>query len=123
MNLLALLHYRIDSGDDLFLNHIKSYDKISTLSVLIYKIKFFILCDQIQTKMCNKVKTNTFFVILADKTTEVSRVEQFSLFLRHFVADVIQIREDFLQFVPAYSTTGLELSKTNISKLSSLGLN
>jgi len=121
--LLALLHYRIDSGDDLFLNHIKSYDKISTLSVLIYKIKFFILCDQIQTKMCNKVKTNTFFVILADKTTEVSRVEQFSLFLRHFVADVIQIREDFLQFVPAYSTTGLELSKTNISKLSSLGLN
>lgn len=50
-------------------------------------------------------------MILADKTTNVSWVEQFSLYIRYFDADVTKIRENSLQFVPVHSTTGLELAK------------
>ena len=50
-------------------------------------------------------------------------LKQFSLCIRYFDADVNKIREDFLQFVPVHSTTGLELAKTIISTLSALGLN
>jgi len=107
-NFRALLRYHIENGDDLFSNHIKSCGKNSTyISADIQNEVISIICDQIQTKTCNRIKTNTFFVILADETTDVIRVEQFSLCIKYFDADVNKIREDFLQFVPVHSTTGI----------------
>ncbi|KAF0707451.1 zinc finger MYM-type protein 1-like [Aphis craccivora] len=103
-NFRALLRYRIDSGDDLFLNHIKNCGKNSTyISADIQNELISIICDQIHTTICNRIKKNKFFVILADETTDVGRVEQFSLCIR--------------------TTTGLELAKTIISTLTALGLN
>jgi len=105
-NFRALLRYRIDSGDDLFLNHIKNCGKNSTyISADIQNELISIICDQIQTTICNRIKKNKFFVILADETTDVGRVEQFSLCIRYFDDDVDKIREDFLQFVSVHSTT------------------
>lgn len=123
-NFRALLRYRIDCGDDLFLNHIKSCGKNSTyLSADIQNELISIICDQIQIKICEKIKKTKFFVILADETTDVSRIEQFSLCIRYLDVDILKIREDFLQFVPVHNTTGSELAKTIISTLRALGLN
>jgi hypothetical protein len=119
-NFRALL--RIHCGDDLFLNHITNCGKNSTyISATIQNELISIICNQIQTNIFNRIKKFKFFVILADETSDVSRVEQFSLCIRYFDADVIKIREDFSQFVPVHSTTGKELSKTIINTLSALG--
>lgn len=63
-----------------------------------------------------------FYSVLADETTDISQVEQFSLCLRYVDEDSFKIREDFLMFVPVQEVTGSALAKTVLETLSSLGL-
>jgi len=62
-NFRALLLYHIDSGDDLFLNHIKNCGKNSTyISTDIQNGLISIIYDQIQTTICNRIKKKTNFL-------------------------------------------------------------
>ncbi|KAG8330379.1 hypothetical protein J6590_065414 [Homalodisca vitripennis] len=44
--------------------------------------------------------------VLADETTDISQIEQFSLCVRYVDEELFKIREDFLAFVPVYDVTG-----------------
>lgn len=57
----------------------------------------------IQGQIVTNVRKSIFYSVLADETTDISQVEQFSLCVR-YVDD--KIREDFLTFVPVYDVTG-----------------
>ncbi|XP_008179141.1 52 kDa repressor of the inhibitor of the protein kinase-like [Acyrthosiphon pisum] len=68
------------------------------------------------------VKKAKFFTVLADETSDVQGIEQFSLVVRYFYEEVNEIREDFLKCVPVHDVTGKGLATTIKKELQSLGL-
>lgn len=130
-NFRSLLRYRIESGDNLLLNHIQNCNKnASYISANVQNDIVSVISEYMQHYICDKIRKEKYFTILADETTDISHVEQFSLCIRYlekssnFEKDnTYIIREDFLQFVPVHSTVGSELANTIISTLTSLGLN
>lgn len=60
--------------------------------------------------------------MLADETSDVQGIEQFSLVVRYFDEDIHEIREDFLKFVPVHDVTGKGLATSIKNELQSLGL-
>jgi len=110
------------------LNHIQNCSKnASYISADVQNEVISIISEYTQHKICDKINEGKYFTILADETTDISRIEQFSLYLEkssNFENDNSYfIREDFLQFVPIHSTVGLELANTIISTLTGLGIN
>jgi hypothetical protein len=86
-----------------------------------------ILGNQIRTAIvanCNKSKS---FALITDETTDKSTREQLSVCLRYLVRDPvsqeISIKEDFLDFVLATSTTGEHLAELLIETLQGAGIN
>jgi hypothetical protein len=67
------------------------------------------------------------FALIADETTDTSTWEQDSVCLRYIQRDSfsgdVSIKEDFLDFVMATSTTGEHLSELLIETLQSAGVN
>ncbi|XP_050338320.1 52 kDa repressor of the inhibitor of the protein kinase-like, partial [Bactrocera neohumeralis] len=64
------------------------------------------------------------FAIIADETTDVSGIEQFSICIRYVdrFENEEKLREDFLCFVPVEDTTGSGLANVLIDKLKELKL-
>jgi len=127
----SLLRYRIQNGDNLFLNHTQSCSKnASYISADVQNEVISIISEYIQHKICDKINEGKYFTILADETTDISRIEQFSLCIRYLEKssnfendNSYFIRDDFIQFVPVHSTVGLELANTIISTLAGLCIN
>jgi len=69
-----------------------------------------------------KINNAKCFTVLADKTADVSGIEQFSLCARYFESTTMQTREDFLMFVPVNDVTGLGLSITVLNTLDEIGI-
>lgn len=69
-----------------------------------------------------KVRKSKYFVILADKTTDVSEVEQFSLCTRYVDGEKCEIVERFLEFVPLNSTNGINMAKVILNRLNEMGI-
>ena len=65
------------------------------------------------------------FSVIADETTDVSTTEQISLYVRYVGVDSDEemcIKESFLWFAEASSTTGEELATTIMAKLREYGI-
>lgn len=62
------------------------------------------------------------FAILADETTDISGIEQFSLCVRYIDGPTRCIREDFLQFVPVYDCCGKNLARVIVDSLNDYGV-
>ncbi|GBN83750.1 Zinc finger MYM-type protein 1 [Araneus ventricosus] len=76
----------------------------------------------IQSQIVRNVRKSIFYSVLADETTDISQIEQFSLCARYVEDQSYKIREDFLTFVPVYDITGAGLANTVLETLSILGL-
>ncbi|GBO41502.1 hypothetical protein AVEN_34523-1 [Araneus ventricosus] len=76
----------------------------------------------IQSQIVRNVRKSIFDSVLADETTDISQIEQFSLCVRYVEDQKYKIREDFLTFVPVYDVTGAGLANTVLETLSILGL-
>ena len=59
--------------------------------------------------------------MLADETTDISEVEQFSLCL-HYIDYKCCVREDFIEFVPVYDVTELALASSIKTEIRKFGL-
>ncbi|XP_022181250.1 52 kDa repressor of the inhibitor of the protein kinase-like [Myzus persicae] len=59
----------------------------------------------------------------ADETTNISRIEQFSLCVRYFEFSSMKMREDFLMFVSVTDVTCMGLANTLLNTLDKLGIN
>eukprot|EP00102_Acyrthosiphon_pisum_P022223 XP_016659433.1 PREDICTED: 52 kDa repressor of the inhibitor of the protein kinase-like [Acyrthosiphon pisum] len=99
-NFRALLRYRAKNDDDTLKSHILNAGG----------------------KQMYSMKKAKFFTVLADETSDVQGIEQFSLAVRYFDEEVNEIREDFLKFVPVHDVTGKGLATTIKKELQSLGL-
>ncbi|GBO35782.1 hypothetical protein AVEN_30133-1 [Araneus ventricosus] len=76
----------------------------------------------IQSQTVRNVRKSIFYFVLADETTDISQIEQFSLCVRHVEDQKYKVREDFLTFVPVYDVTGSGLANTVLEILSILGI-
>lgn len=73
-------------------------------------------------KITDEVRKTKYFAILADETTDVSKVEQFSLCIRYVDDEKYEIVERFLEFVPLNSTTGMNMANVILDKLNEMGI-
>ncbi|GBO09002.1 Zinc finger MYM-type protein 1 [Araneus ventricosus] len=122
-NFRSFLRYRADSGD----NHLKdqlmnSGGRNMYTSSFIQNELINTFGHLIQYQIVRNVRKSIFSSILADETTVISQIEQFSLCVRYVEDQSDKIREDFLTFVPVYDVTGAGLANTVLETLLILGL-
>ncbi|XP_015376839.1 PREDICTED: 52 kDa repressor of the inhibitor of the protein kinase-like [Diuraphis noxia] len=124
-NFRALLRYAQDNGDKALANHLNTAGANSTY--LSYRIQNEIIDaagKQITTNIVQRVNKSRYFSVIADESTDVSGIEQFSICAR-FVdkMDVYKIREDFLCFIPVEDVTGKGLANTFLTMMEKIGIN
>lgn len=122
-NFRSLLRFRMDSGDEILKQHIEKTKNVWT-SPLIQNDLIKICGDIILEKIIMRVHEAKYFSILADGTTDISGIEQFSVCVRYVeeVAGHAIVREDFLKFEPIVDATGLGLSSSVMSCFNSMTL-
>lgn len=112
------------SGDEDLVKYLET-QRLSYTSPQIQNEIIEICGEVILEKIVSKINQAECFSILADDTTDVSGIEQFSLCARYTdeINETIVMREDFLKFVPVEDVTGLGLSQTLITVCNNLKLN
>ena len=73
------------------------------------------------SKVVQRVNDAKGFTILADETADIAGIEQLSLCAR-YVSKNLELREDFLQFIPVYDVTGKGLAKSIVDSLLKFGI-
>jgi len=121
-NFRCLLRYRSKNGDNVLKEHLEtSGGKSMYTSPAIQNETINLFGDLIQFKILERVSKTSFYTILADETTDISQIEQFSLCIRYVDEQVFSIREDFLTFVPVYDLSGEGLANTIKETLKKIG--
>lgn len=125
-NFRALLRYALDSGDQILANHLNTAGSNATyLSFRIQNEIIDIAGKQITRNIVQRVNRSGCFSVIADESTDVSGIEQFSICVRFIdkIDDEYIIREDFLCFIPVEDVTGKGLANTLLTKMKDIGIN
>lgn len=125
-NFRAVLRFRARSGDDILKSHIlsSSTEQMYTSPLIQNEIITLIGLNllPIQNYIIYRVKKSIFFTVLADKTSDVQGIEQFSLCLRYVDDEPNEVGEDFLKFFPVTDISGKGLADTMKKELMYFGL-
>ncbi|XP_050064205.1 zinc finger MYM-type protein 1-like [Aphis gossypii] len=122
-NFRPLLRYRINGGDQKFLQRLQNCPRNATYtSSGIQNQIIDIIGSIIIKKLVNKINLAKCFTVLADETCDISGIEQFSLCVRYYDNDSKMMREDFLKFVPVVDVTGNGLAVVLMDSLTNIGL-
>lgn len=125
-NFWELLRAQIDSGDTNLKQHLMSCGKNSMYISWNIQNQIIDVCNEvISTKLVTKINNVKCFTILADKTSDISSIEQFALCVRYIESiDVnnFKIVENFLKFVPVESTPDQNLADVLLITLNSCGI-
>lgn len=125
-NFRALLRFAIESGDRNLEDHLKSASVNATyLSARIQNEIIVAAGKLITMNIVKRVNESKCFSVLADETTDVSGIEQFSICVRYVDHNEggYVVREDFLGFVPVEDVTGQGLANTLLTTLKDMGVN
>ncbi|XP_050540290.1 52 kDa repressor of the inhibitor of the protein kinase-like [Daktulosphaira vitifoliae] len=126
-NFRALLSARIDSGYKNLKQHLMTCGKNSTYISWNIQNQIIDACDEIiLSKLVTKVNSAKCFAVLADETSDISSIEQFSLCVRYIECideNNFKIVEQFLKFVPVESTSGQNLADVLLTTLNACGIN
>lgn len=119
-NFSEILRYRAQGDSDL-----KSYSEGSGI------IKYTSATSKNAiTKVCNKVlldkivirvNASKCFSILADETADISGVEQVPLCVRYVELTILELREEFLRFVPTSDVIGMGLANRILDTIKKFG--
>lgn len=122
-NFRSLLRFRMACGDVTLEEHLKNAKK-QYVSPKIQNEIIEICGKVIIDKIVSKVNEAKFFSILADETTDISGIEQFTLCIRYVdnIGSSSYLREDFLKFVPVSDVTGEGLANTLLKTLREMKL-
>lgn len=122
-NFRALLRFRVQSGDEVLKEHLlNSAHNAMYTSPDIQNEFIQLIGAEIISQIVKRAIKSRFFTVLADETTDISRIEQFSLCIRYIDLELYVVREDFLSFVPVHDVTGVGLARTIKDQLQNLGL-
>lgn len=121
-NFRALLRYRAKTDPILQQHLTESGGNALYTSPTIQNELIDCYAQIIQLKIVENIKKSGFYSILADETTDISQVEQFSLCFRYVDENTMKIKEDFLTFIPVNDLTGVGLTKTIMDTIAKFGL-
>lgn len=108
-NFRALLRLRMASGDNHLKKHLGTTSSTTRYTSPQIQNELIEICGNIITeKLVMKINATRNFSILADETTDISGIEQFSMCVRYIevIDDNKVMKEDFLKFVPVHDSTG-----------------
>lgn len=122
-NFRELLRFKVEAGDKNLANHLETAPRNATyLSPEIQNEVINACSCMIIEQLVSKINSAKCFTVLADETTDISGIEQFSLCVRYLDIFKKEMREDFLKFVPVHDVTGKGLATTLMDSLKELGL-
>ncbi|XP_060845979.1 zinc finger MYM-type protein 1-like [Rhopalosiphum padi] len=111
------------SGDINLAEHLKTAQGNASYISADIQNQILTSCSNLILKqIISKVNAAKCFTVLADETADISGIEQFSLCVRYFEFSSMQMREDFLTFVPVTDVTGMGLANTLLNTLDKLGI-
>lgn len=120
-NFRALLRFRVHCGDEILKNHLEVSGKNATYLSPRIQNEIISACNIIVVRsIVAKINSAKSFSILADETSDIAGIEQFSLCFRYVDVDTYNIREDFLQFVPVTDVTGKGLANVVMQTMRNL---
>ncbi|CAF1107795.1 unnamed protein product [Brachionus calyciflorus] len=109
------------SRDRSFKSFIENSKKANYCSKTTQNELIGILSDQVLKTLVDKVNGNTFYSLIIDETTDISKIEQLSICVR-FVDKELNIQEKFIGFYQAQKTDGEFLFNLVKQALADLGL-
>lgn len=121
-NFRALLRFRARSGDTELANQLTQAagSRTQYTSPTIQNELLQICGEEIQKKIVSRVNENTCFTLLADECQSYL-TEHLAIAVRYVDSD-LQVREDFLTYVPVTTVTASALTTTLITTITELGL-
>ncbi len=122
-NFIALLKQRIDAGDQILKSHLENGNRNSTYTSSSIQNEIIELIHEhvLSSILCRLVPT-TLYSIIVDGTTDSSNIEQLCFLIRYVNQHSLEIREDFLAFIPTISSTGEAIADHILSCLKKFGL-
>jgi len=118
------LRHRAQHGDNTLKKYLETCSSNAMYtSPLIQNEIINIFGELIQSDIIKKNSKSNYFSVLADETTDIAQIEQFSICIRYFEEELVVLREDFLTFVPVHDVTGHGLATVLLNTLKELGLN
>lgn len=122
-NFRSLLRFKVMSGDINLAEHLKTAQGNASYTSADIQNQILTSCSNLILKqIISKVNAAKCFTVLADETADISGIEQFSLCVRYFEFSSMQMREDFLTFVPVTDVIGMGLANTLLNTLDKLGI-
>ena len=100
-NFMALLQFRIQSGDKVLADHLQSggYQGNALYTSKTIQNELIDVCDHIiRTRILNEVRDAPFFSIMADEATDAANKEQLAISVRYVKEATRSIEERFLGF-------------------------
>jgi len=123
-NFRALLRFKVRSGDQDLASHLQTAGANATYVSPKMQNAIIAACNElVVAELVKRINAAAGFAVLADETTDIAGVEQFSLCVRYLEMSSSSIREDFLQFIPVTDVSGKSLAKVIIDSLTQLGVN
>ena len=123
-NFRALLRFKVRSGDRDLGSHLQSAGGNATYISPKTQNAIIAACNELLVaEVVKRINAAEGFAVLADETTDIAGVEQFSLCARYLDVSTSSIREDFLQFIPVTDVSGEGLATVIVDSLTQLGVN
>ncbi|XP_050066583.1 52 kDa repressor of the inhibitor of the protein kinase-like [Aphis gossypii] len=120
----CLLRFKANNGDIVLKEHLEMSDlNAMYTSPQIQNEIITIFGELIQSEIVKQISKSSFFSVLADETTDISQIEQFSVSIRYLDEESMIVRENFSAFIPVQDVTGEGLTNTLLETLKNLRLN
>lgn len=116
-NFLALLQFRVQSGDCVLEEHLKTAAKNAIYTSKTTQNEFISICGNlIQRKILKKIQEVGFFSVIADEATDIANEEQLSISIRFLDGETPS--ERFLAFSGCLSgVSGEDIARDILAKL------
>ncbi|CAF2742650.1 unnamed protein product [Rotaria sp. Silwood2] len=122
-NFIALLKQRIDAGDQILQSHLENGNRNSTYTSSSIQNKIIeLIHEHVLSSILCRLGPTTLYSIIVDGTTDSSNIEQLCFLIRYVDQHSLEIREDFLAFIPTTSSTGEAIADHILSCLKKFGL-
>ena len=98
-NFIALLHFRIASGDHVLAEHFASAGANALYTTKTTQNELIGICGQmIQSAILRRVRAAGVYSLMADEATDVANQEQLSIFIRFVDKSTMKVDERFMTF-------------------------
>ena len=117
-NFIALLDFRINSGDTVLADHLKSCGRNAFYTSKTIQNQLIAICGKIVlSSILEEIRAASLFSIMADEATDASNKEQLAVCIRYVHSSTLKIEERFLGFSECETSVSGQAIAAHILKL------